>query len=135
MSYVALAAALQSTLQSIPAIQEIHDVEAKAFNAWPAATITAQAHQNSFSGTAMNRRQYAFTVRFYYPVYDEREEDAEHILRSIIDTTVASIETDVTLGGACEWATPTEARWSYAVKDNPCRVVELTVECVKNGLR
>ena len=48
---------------------------------------------------------------------------------------ITTIEGDVTLGGACEWATPTEGRQSYAAKENPGRVVKLTVECVENVLR
>ena len=30
---------------------------------------------------------------------------------------------------------PTEGRWSYATQDNPCRVVEVQIDCVKNVLR
>ena len=141
MSYVTLAAAIQSLLQTIPAIKVVYDYEPKELasedlsGGYPAATVSALSHANAFNDIPANRRQYSFMVRLYYSTADGRDSDAETTLRSVVDGVITTLEHDVTLGGACDWARPTEGNWSYQEREIPLRVVEVTIECMKRALR
>jgi hypothetical protein len=126
---------------TIPAIKIVYDYEPKELasedlnGGYPAATISALSHANDFHDLAGNARTFAFVVRLYYPTSDTREADAEYTLRSVMDSIITTLEYDVTLGGSCEWAKPTEASWSFQEREIPLRAVDLTIECQKRTLR
>jgi hypothetical protein len=52
-----------------------------------------------------------------------------------MDSIILTLEHDVTLGGSCEWAKPTDASWSFQEREIPLRAVDLTIECHKRVLR
>lgn len=141
MSYTTIAAALTTLLRGVAALKVVYDYEPKEIasedllGGYPAATVSALSHANSFHDLAANQRIYSFMVRLYYPTPDGRDADAESTLRSVMDTIITTLEADVTLNGSCEWAKPTDASWSFQMREIPLRVVELTIECHKRVLR
>lgn len=129
MSYVSLASALVNILSNISSIVAIYSYEPKELKDYPAATVTALRHQDTFLDTAANKRVFTFNIRVYFRT--DVEQDAESILRGIVDQIISAIESNVTLSGACDFARPTEAVWDYQERELPVRVAVLSVECVK----
>lgn len=129
MSYVSLGSALTTILESISDINAVYNHEPKELKDYPAVTVTALRHQDTFSDTAANKRVFTFNIRVYFRT--DVEQDAESVLRGIVDQIISAIESNVTLSGACDFARPTEAVWDYQERELPVRVAVLSVECVK----
>lgn len=133
MSYVAIAAQLKTLMQTISEINVVYDYEEKQLNKFPAATITSSSHQNAFNDLGGNRRNYSHVIRLYVRAEDEAA--AERVMRIIVDRVIAVIESNISLGGSCDYATPTEGRWAYEYREFPVRICEITVDAHKRVLR
>ena len=90
-------------MQTIPNLT-VYDYLPDASDSFPYAGIDTQGHQDEFLTLASNHRQFTFVVRFVYPRHGGRQAEAEAASRDLLDTAIATIEADVTLGGACDWA-------------------------------
>lgn len=129
MSYVSIAAQLVNILQGVSDLVTVYNHEPKELKDYPCATVTAASHKDAFSDTAANRRVYLFTIRLYFRT--DVAQDAETVLRSLADSIISAIESNVTLNGACDFAKPTEGAWDYQEREVPVRVCILTIECNK----
>lgn len=129
MSYVSIVAQIKTLLLTIAEINIVYDYEPKELVKYPCTTVTATGHNNEFGDLAANKRRFLFTIRCY--TRTDSASDAETILRTVADKVIEKIENNVTLGGSCDWARPTEGRWSYQEREVPVRVCEMTIEAVK----
>lgn len=129
MTYVSIAAAIVTKLQTVTELEQVFSHEPKELGKFPSATVTAFAHKDTFADTAANQREFIFMIRLYYRT--DAEQDAETILRNVTDKVIEKIESDVTLGGSCDFARPSEGKWLYQTREVPVRVVEVTIECLK----
>lgn len=134
MSYISLNTALQTKLATIAGLT-VFGKEPKQVGTYPAAAVSALSHTNAFEDLASNKRMYTFIIRFYFRTDEANDPDYEAILEGIVDSAITAIEHDVTLGGACDWAKPTNAKWAYGEKEVPVRVCELTVEMITRVIR
>ena len=128
MGYVSIANQLEVILSAITGVNVVYDHEPKLLEKYPAATIIASAHKDSFKDLQANKREFTFVVRLYY-----RTEDAatgESVMRTNVDAVIGAIEGNATLNGACDWAKPSEATWGYTERDVPLRYAQITVTAV-----
>lgn len=134
MSYQTIKPKIIEILNTIADIAVVYNHDAKAFSKYPCATVSYSGHQNDFHDLAANRRTYNFTIRVYYETTDAAK--AEEMVGKIADLIIAAIEADVTLGGTCDWAIPTEGKMLYATDRDPAlRLIEITVSARKRMAR
>ena len=129
MTYVSLGLALETILNTIVEFNAVYNYEPKELLKYPTATVTALSHEDIFSDTATNTRVFTFTIRLYYRT--DLEDDAESILRDLADKVIVALEADPTLSGACDFAKPTKASWTYSEREVPVRIVEMTIDINK----
>jgi hypothetical protein len=91
----------------------------------PLGRRLGQGHVNTFFDTKDNERVYTFTIRLFNR--PDQPNTCELELRSIADDVIDAIEGDVTLGGTCDFAEPTQATWSIVTREIPVQIVEITV--------
>jgi len=125
MSYTAISAELVDILEGITELSEVYDAEPKSLNQFPSAAVSAKGHVNTFFDTKDNERVYTFTIRLFNR--PDQPNTCELELRSIADDVIDAIEGDVTLGGTCDFAEPTQATWSIVTREIPVQIVEITV--------
>lgn len=126
MTYVTIAAGIKTLLDTVDGLAVVYDHEAKELANYPAATITAAGHENSFADLQANKRMYSFYIRVYYRTADA--DTAESAVRTIVDDIIAAIEADVTLSGTCDYAMPTRSTWAYVEREVPLRYAQITVQ-------
>jgi len=131
--YNAVATQIIAILNTISGINIVYDGEKKELKKYPAACVSFIGHQNKFNDSAANRRVVSFMIRVYYRSEDET--DAEQTVRNIADAIVSAIESNVTLNGSCELATPTTGKGFYAEREVPVRGIEITIDAVKRVIR
>jgi|SRR3990172_39566 len=129
MGYTTIGQALFDILDALvgSALKIAYNYEPKTLEKYPSATVVALSHSNVYNDTAANRREMVFTIRIYYRT---EETDYENAMRASVDTIIESIEADPTLGGACDFAEPTESRWLFQEREVPVRVCEMTINCI-----
>lgn len=133
MSYTTIAAGIVSLLGTIPSIKVVYPYEPKELVQYPAATVSSAEHTTAFSDTAHNKREYHFAVRLYFRA--DIESDAETVLRTVTDDVLTALASDTTLGGSCDWAIDTAAKWFFQEREVPVRMVELTIAATTRSLR
>jgi len=128
MSYVSIGTQIKAILDGVSGLNAVFNYNEKAIDKWPAAIIVASSHSNKFSDLAANQRDFTFKVYMFHPTNTATsDEDAEGILRALADAVITAIEGNVTLNGACDWASPTVGTWGYDQREVPVRYVELTI--------
>ena len=132
-NYVAIGTAIKTLLETISAFKIVYAYEAKELTQYPSATITALAHNDEFIDTHHNTRHYQFTVRLYYRNDDTAS--AESVLRGLVDSVITTVEGDPTLGGACDFAQPLAGTWTWAEREVPVRVCDITISARVRELR
>ncbi len=133
MGYVAIGTQLKTILDSVEGIEQVYDHDPDGLAKYPAATVQALSHTNSFADTAANIRRYSFLIRLFYRLDDDQ--DAELILRNLADLTLQALEENVTVSGVWDILRPTGATWTHVQRELPVRVCEITVEIESRELR
>lgn len=133
MGYVSIAAKLVELLQEITDLAVVYDYDPEKLEQFPAATITAQGHQNSFLDTAANDRRFSFLIRLFYRL--DVDQDAETTLRDLTDQVIAKLEANVVVQGVWDMAMPTEATFLKDKREVDVEIVELTVAIRSRVLR
>lgn len=128
MSYVAIGTEIKNVLLTITDFNLVYGYEPKELLKYPSATVTASSHEDSFSSTSKNQRNYKFAIRLYYRT--DTAEDAEGILRDLTDQVIIILEANPSLNGSCDFARPISANWLYQEREVPVRVVEITLEAL-----
>ena len=131
--YVTIGDEIKTILDTITEFKVVYAYEAKELSKYPSATVTALAHTDEFIDTHHNTRLYQFAIRLYYR--NDSGADAESVLRDLADKVITAIETNVTLNGACDFAHPLEGTWTFAEREVPVRVAEITIQAQKRYLR
>ena len=131
--YTAIGDELKTILETITDFKIVYAYEAKELNKYPCATVTALAHTDEFIDTHHNTRLYSFAIRLYYR--NDESANAERVLRALADEVITTVEGNVTLNNVVDWANPTSAIWTFAEREVPVRVAEITVEAQKRYLR
>ncbi len=129
MTYVSISGQIKTLLESITELNAVYDYEEKNLQKYPCATITAVAHKNEFVDLAANKRRFTFIIRLYNRT--DSASDGERIMKIVADKVMQKIESNVTLGGSCDFAIPSEGKWGYQDREVPVRVCEITVEALK----
>jgi len=128
MSYETIGLAIYTLLGNITEIDQVFNYEPNELKKYPCTTVSALEHTNEFSDLAANRREYHFIIRVYF----RRDmADYEVIMRKVIDQIITEFETDSSLGGACDFAQPTESKWLFQEREVPVRVCEVTISAIK----
>lgn len=125
MTYTAIAAGIKNILDGVTGLAVAYDYEPKELGQYPAATLTALSHADTFADLAANSREFTFAIRVYYRTEDAAS--AESVVRGIVDDIIAAIESDVTLGGVCNWAKPTGGTWAFGEREVPVRYCQITL--------
>ena len=132
-NYTDIGTALKTLLETISDFEVVYGDEKKELLKYPCATVTALAHNNEFIDTHHNTRHYQFSVRLYYR--NDTSIDAENILRALADEVITTVEGDPTLSGACDFAQPLEGTWTWAEREVPVRVCDITISARVRQLR
>lgn len=132
-NYTTIGSAIKTILDGITEFNVVYNYEPKELLKYPAGTVTAQAHNNEFASTRSNVRVYTFNIRLYFRT--DTAEDAEGILRGLTDKVIEAIEADVTLSGACDYAFPISADWSFVEREVPLRAVSITINASQRDPR
>lgn len=124
--YYDIANGIKTILDTVTELKAVYANEPDLLEKYPAAAVLTRGHRDSVHDTAANRRNYIFNIRIYYRA--DILEDAENILRKVVDKVLSALEADITLGGTCDFHQATNGDWDYANKDVPVRVAVLTIE-------
>ena len=133
MSYASIAVQLEVILNTITELHEVFDHVPKQLTKFPCATISAISHTDSFTDLAANKRVYTFAVRCF--VRTDNAADAERILRITVDKIITALESNVTLNGACDFASPTKGQFQFIERETPMLVCDITLEAKKRVSR
>lgn len=135
MSYVAIEEKLVELVTEITEIQVVYNRDAKELKDYPAATVTALGHENSFQSVGVgggNNRMFSFAIRVFYPTSSE---DVDGIIRDIADKVIVKLESNVKAEGVWDIMRPTRARFFYPERETPLLASEITVDIQKYVLR
>jgi hypothetical protein len=133
MTYTIIGAALKTKVEGVAGLAVSYNYEPKELEKYPAATIMAVGHSNGFSDLQANKRTFNFAIRVYYRTAEA--DTAESIVRSIVDSIISAVETDVTLGGTCDIAIPTSSTWGWGEREVPVRYCQINVSAQKRVAR
>jgi len=112
MSFVTLAAALKTKLETLTSLAAVHDYEKSKLDNFPVACITASDSPSDTFDTGNNLRDYSFTIR----IYDSREDneaESEARMRAVVDEIIDALDNSQDLGGACHFLKPAPSKWGY----------------------
>jgi hypothetical protein len=133
MGYVSIANKLVALLEEITDFSVVYDHDVPQLAGFPAATVQAASHQNTFHDTAANSRTYTFLIRLFYRL--DVDQDAETILRDLADQVIAKLEQNVTVAGVWEIAQPTSGVFVKDKREVDVQIVELSVAIRSRVLR
>ena len=128
MTYVNIAAELVAILNTITEFNAVYNYEKKELEKYPCATVTALSHSDEFADTSSNQRTFRFSIRLYYRT--DTEQDAETILRDLVDKVIVAIEAKPRLNNVVDFARPIDATWDYTERELPVRYCAITIECL-----
>ena len=135
MTYTGIRAKIIDLLEAIPELAEVIDHDPDKLTQYPAATVEAASHQDSFYDTGANQRAFSFIVRCYYPISSGRDQSAETRLIATVDAIVTTLEATVSVPRVWEIARPTRAVWSKDEREMPVRFCEITFTVESRVLR
>lgn len=126
MTYTGIRTKIIELLGTIPEIAVVVDHDPDNLAKYPAVTVEAASHQDSFYDTAANQRAFSFIIRCFYPISSGRDQSAETRLIATVDAIVTTLEATVSVPGVWEIARPTRAVWSKDEREMPVRFCEIT---------
>lgn len=134
-TYDSIATGIINILNTVTELNGVFDGEKKTLGKYPSVTVSALSHSNVFHSTNSNKREFGFILRFYFRTDDANNPDFETVLRKAVDASITALERDVTLGGVCDYSTPSTGKWGYGEKESPVRVCEVTMIPVAHIVR
>lgn len=134
-TYDAVAQAILNKLNTVSQLNLVVDGEKPNLGKYPAAVVSANSHNNQFKTLDSNKRAFGFTINIYCPTDVAKYPDYESVIRQAVDAVIIAIEHDVTLGGACDYATPSMGKWGYGIKEVACRVCSITLTAIGHNIR
>lgn len=127
---------LKSILTANTLIQEVFDWEVEKFTGDPVATLTPSANEAHYSTTTDNRRIYAFIIRLFVERTSRKDQDAERIMTTLVDSVIDDIDKNYTLTGIVPptgytmlFVEATPASWGYVGREEVYRAAEIVVKC------
>lgn len=105
-------------LQSLSSINKVYNFEDTNPSGFPCAFVTLGDHENQFSSTAENRRNWIFRVLILvmgganYDT-DEAKQQAEDEILTLIEQVIDEFDTDITLDGLALWVDAAVASPAY----------------------
>lgn len=113
----------------------VFDYAKSQITEYPAITVTASDNANpSFADTVRNRRSYVFSVKIYQEMTEKSEQDAERILRTLVDDVIDLFDTDRYINDALAgrgFAFPIPSVWRFIQSEQAtARMAEVLIECV-----
>jgi hypothetical protein len=135
MSYTTIRGKIIDLLEEISEIAVVTDHDPDKLAKYPAVTVEAGSHQDTFFDTAANQRAYSFLIRCYYPITSGRDQSAENRLSVVVDRIIEVLEAHVDEPGVWEIGRPTRAAWGKDERETPVRFCDLTFTCESRVLR
>jgi hypothetical protein len=126
MSYTTIRARIIELLEEISEIAVVTDHDPDKLAKYPAVTVEAGSHQDTFFDTAANQRNFSFLIRCYYPISSGRDQSAENRLSVVVDRIIEVLEAHVDEPGVWDIGRPTRAVWGKDEREVPIRFVEIT---------
>ena len=110
-----------------------YSYERSTFDEFPAIVIAKSDNEADWGTTELDKLNFVFKLRCYYPVPDEGEHaDAEIALTEVIDELLTIFRPKDVLGAACDWVRPAPSIWFYEIRSEAVyRVAEITLNCTK----
>ena len=129
-----LSGAIVTKLQTVSELNGVYNYEvAQPTNGqYPFATVSIRNGTGVFGSNQRNIRKYTFTIN----VYQERtkaamgSENAETVIRTLIDSILTAFDNDIRLGGACLWVEPLSYDANYIDREiGDTRIVQFQGVC------
>lgn len=117
-------------------IQATFDYEPDEMTGSPIAIIVPSSNEGDYSTTETNVRVYAFNLKLYVNRTKNNKNDADRILRNLVDTVLDDFDKNYLLTGVEQptgytfinlFALPSS--WGYAGLADEYRVAEINVRC------
>ena len=100
---------------------------------YPCIQVTAAGNQESlFADTNRVSRAYNFNIDIYQERFEQGEENAERILRTIVDDLISIFDADVYLGSVLQgrgYARPFNGDWGYTGEQLNTRSARIIIAC------
>lgn len=100
---------------------------------YPTIQVTAAGNQESyFADTSRVGRTYNFNVDIFQERFEQGEDNAERILRTIVDDLISIFDADVYLNTALEgrgFAKPFNGDWGYTGDQLNTRSARIVIAC------
>lgn len=138
--YTQIKSALKTLLDGSSLFQQVYDYEPASLEAFPCATISAQASQSSdlATGTLMGPTQldtYTFGIRIYYAMTkaeDDQLNDARQTAEAVIlektDALIDLLGANRTLGGTCQKIKPVATTIGETQREQVVKYADVTVQ-------
>lgn len=128
---------IKALLEANTKIQEVYDYEAEEFKGLPSVTITPSDNSNDYYTTSENVRVYAFNVRLFVSRTGKTPQEADRIMRNLVDTVLDDFDKNWNLPGVVNptgytfinmFAIP--STWGYSgQREDEFRAAEIRVQC------
>lgn len=131
----ALSAAIVAMIKTSSEVDStaVYDHAKSKLTKYPTITVTAAGNQESyFADTSRVGRTYNFNVDVYQERFEQGEDNAERILRTIIDDLISIFDADVYLQTALEgrgFAKPFNGDWGYTGEQLNTRSARIVIAC------
>jgi len=127
---------ITSILSANELISATFNYEAQQFNEDPVAVVTPSGNESDYSTTKENERIYAFNLKLFVSRTDREPEQADRVLRNLVDSVLDDFDKDYYFVGLTVptgytminvFATP--SNWGYAGRESEYRVSEVVIKC------
>ena len=127
MSFAELTYTLKNILKANTRIQEVYDYDTIKFRGYPAVVIIPSDNESDYETTTENQRKYVFTIRVFVERKVNKPEEAESILRNLMDTMLDDLEksanwtltsANLPAGYTLLVLHPSPSAWGYQDVDN-----------------
>jgi hypothetical protein len=128
--YIPIKNALVAVLQTVGSVAVVYGKEEAAPTSFPAACVSAKdyvSNYESLGSHGLNKRIYQHYIRLYFRIDEKNDADYEDVLESTADDVLAALEsnTNLNLGGTCDYSIPMSGQWLDGVKETPVRCFEI----------
>lgn len=94
----------------------------------PWATVIPSGNENDFASTMENKRSYGFLIRVFVERNTRGNDNAETLLRTIIDVLLDAFDQDYTLTGTALMVSASPSKWGYVQREKEYRVAEILIQ-------
>lgn len=107
---------------------------ARTIEKYPCIQVTAAGNADSqFADTTRNSRTYNFYVDIFQERNEQGHDEAERILRTIVDDLITIFDADIYLNNTLRgrgYAKPFNGDWGYVGEQNNTRSARIIIACV-----